>query len=1166
MAKTLLQLMGEKVVVFDGAMGTSLQAQDLSLDDFEGLEGCNELLSASRPFAVRRVHDEFLAAGADVVETNTFGGVQVVLAEYGIEHRAHELALRSAELAREVAAAHSTPDHPRFVCGSIGPGTKLPSLGHIGYRDLRQSFLPLAAGLVEGGVDALIVETCQDLLQAKAALDAVRQAMSDGGRQLPVMASVTIEANGSMLVGSDIATAAATLLPLGLDSLGLNCATGPDQMIRHVQFLSRHGANRLSVMPNAGLPKNIDGLVVYPLGPEELADWLERFVREEGAGIVGGCCGTVPAHIRAVAQRVGGLEAPSRQPQRLPETASLFQAVTMFQEPAPLIVGERTNANGSKEFRDRLLADDLEGMVAVARDQERGGAHLLDVCVAYVGRDERADMERLIPQLARQVRMPLVIDSTDPDSIEAALERHGGRCVINSINLEDGEERLDQVVTLARRFGAALVALVIDEEGMALTVERKLAVARRIHRICVERHGLAPQDLIFDMLTFTVGSGDPEMRRAALETLEAIEQGKRLLPGIHTILGVSNVSFGLKPAARRILNSVFLAEAVERGLDQAIINARGITPLHRIPDELRDICHRLIHADFTSNGDPLTQLLEHYEDAVAAGQSSEAVEDLPPAEQLRRKIINGEKKGLEELLDGLRRDGRDPLELVNGELIPAMKVVGDLFGSGQMQLPFVLQSAETMKAAVALLEPYLPAMETQSRGTLVLATVKGDVHDIGKNLVDIILSNNGYTVVNLGIKVLLEGMLEAAEEHGAHAIGMSGLLVKSTLVMKENLEEMKRRGLEIPVLLGGAALTREYVEQDLRRIYGPAVHYGADAFAALNLLGEIRSGVTAPEAAPDPDTDPLTRPRAESDKAISTTTPRPGTGPQIFGSEEGGGDDLPAPEVDRTVAVPRAPWIGVREADHIPLEQLYPLLNETTLFRGQWRYRRGKLSRDQFNEMIENEVRPVFERIKLQCLGEPLLVPRGMVGWFHCHSENGAVVVHSPDPGGEPVRFTFPRRRTEPHHCIADYFRPGPGGEPDLIGLFVVTVGPSASLREKELFEAGHYRDYLHLHGFSVEIAEAAAEWLHARMREELGIAGGDQTGVEAMVRQGYRGSRYSFGYPACPDLEQQRPLFTLLQPERIGITLSESCQMEPEQSVSAIVVHHPEAKYFNLT
>jgi 5-methyltetrahydrofolate--homocysteine methyltransferase len=1162
--KTLLQLMDEKVVIFDGAMGTSLQAQDLSLDDFEGLEGCNELLSASRPDAVRRVHDEFLAAGADVVETNTFGGVQVVLAEYGIEHRAHELALRSAKLAREVADAHSTPERPRFVCGSIGPGTKLPSLGHIGYRELRDAFLPLAAGLVEGGVDALIVETCQDILQAKAALDAVRLAVSRSARQVPVMASVTIEATGTMLVGSDIAAAAAALLPLGVDSLGLNCATGPDQMVRHLQYLSRHGAHRLSVMPNAGLPQNIDGRGVYPLGPEELADWLERFVREEGAGIVGGCCGTVPAHIKAVADRVGGLEAPSRQPRRQPETASLYQAVTMFQVPAPLIVGERTNANGSREFRERLLADDLEGMVAVARDQERGGAHLLDVCVAYVGRDEQADMERLIPQLARQVRMPLVIDSTDPDVIEAALERHGGRCVINSINLEDGEERLDQVVTLARRFGAALVALVIDEEGMALTVERKLAVAQRIHRICTERHGLAPRDLIFDMLTFTVGSGDPEMRRAALETLAAIEQGKRLLPGIHTILGVSNVSFGLKPAARRILNSVFLAQAVERGLDQAIINARGITPLHRIPDGLRDICRRLIHADW-SEGDPLTQLLEHYEDAMAAGQSAEAVEDLPPAEQLRRKIINGEKMGLEALLDGLRQEGRDPLDLVNGELIPAMKVVGDLFGSGQMQLPFVLQSAETMKAAVALLEPYLPAMETQSRGTLVLATVKGDVHDIGKNLVDIILSNNGYTVVNLGIKVLLEGMLAAAEEHGAHAIGMSGLLVKSTLVMKENLEEMKRRGLTIPVLLGGAALTRQFVEEDLRRIYGPAVHYGEDAFAALNLLGEIRGDGSAPEAVPDPDTDPLTRPRAESDKALSTATPRPGTGPQIFGGEVGGGDDLPAPTVDRTVTVPRAPWLGAREADHIPLEQLYPLLNETTLFRGQWRYRRGKLTREQWSEMIENEVRPVFEQLKRQCLEEPLLVPRGVVGWFHCHSENGAVVVHSTKTGGDPVRFSFPRRRTAPHHCIADYFRPGPGGEPDLIGLFAVTAGPGASKREKELFEAGHYRDYLHFHGFSVEIAEAAAEWLHARMREELGIAGNDQPGIQAIVRQGYRGSRYSFGYPACPDLEQQRPLFALLEPERIGITLSESCQMEPEQSVSAIVVHHPEAKYFNL-
>jgi len=1150
--KTLLQLMDEKVVVFDGAMGTSLQAQDLSIDDFQGLEGCNEILSVSRPEAVRQVHDDFLSAGADVVETNTFGGVQVVLAEYGIAGRAHELALASARLAREVASAHSTAGRPCFVCGSIGPGTRLPSLGHIGFRELRDAFLPQTAGLVEGGVDVLIVETCQDILQTKAALDAVHQAMEAAGRSIPVMASVTIEATGTMLVGSDVAAAAATLLPMGLDCLGLNCATGPEQMVRHVQFLSRHGAQRLSVMPNAGLPKNVDGQVVYPLGPEAFADWLERFVKEEGAGVVGGCCGTVAAHIEALARRVGGLEAPRRRPDRQAQAASLYQAVSLTQEPPPLIVGERTNANGSKEFRERLLADDLEGMVAVARDQEKGGAHLLDVCVAYVGRDETADLERLVPELARQVRMPLMIDSTDPGAIETALERHGGRCVINSINLEDGEERLDAIVSLARRFGAALVALAIDEEGMALTLERKLQVAGRIHSICVERHGLAPGDLVFDMLTFTVGSGDPEMRRAALETLEAIKEIKRLLPGIQTILGVSNVSFGLKPAARRMLNSVFLAEAVEQGLDQAIVNARGITPLHRIPDELQDICHRLIHADW-SRGDPLTQLLDSYQDAAAAGIKAAEAEDLPPADQLRQKVINGVKKGLEPLLDGLRQDGRSPLELVNEELIPAMQVVGELFGSGQMQLPFVLQSAETMKTAVALLEPHMEASDTASRGTLVLATVKGDVHDIGKNLVDIILTNNGYRVVNLGIKVSLEEMVAAVEEQQADALGMSGLLVKSTLVMRENLEEMKRRGLSLPVLLGGAALTRQYVEEDLRRIYGPTVYYGEDAFAALRLLGEMgESGPPAPPAA-DPDPDPLSRPRQESSRTVSIDMPVPVA------------PDTPLPEIDRTVAAPRAPWLGVREVPEIPLAEIYPLLNETTLFRGQWRYRRGKLSRDEFNAMIEKEVRPVFEELKAQCLAEPLLQPRGIAGWFPCHSEGDDVVVHHPEGGGEAARFTFPRRVREPRHCIADYFRPGPDGEGDLIGLFAVTVGPEATAREQTLFKENRYRDYLHLHGFSVEVAEAAAEWLHARMRRDAGIAGEDREGTQAMVRQGYRGSRYSFGYPACPDLEQQRQLFTLLKPETIGITLSESCQMVPEQSVSAIVVHHPQAKYFNL-
>ena len=1136
----LLELAQEKVLVLDGAMGTMIQRAAPADDDFRGLEGCNEILVETRPDLIIDIHAAYFDAGCDVVETNTFGANGVVLAEYGIADRTEELNRIAAALAREAAADFSTPDRPRYVLGSIGPGTRLPSLGHIEFLDLKAAFEPQVRGLLAGGADAVCIETCQDLLQVKAALLAARDAFQATGRSVPIIVSVTIESTGTMLVGADVQAAVASLWPMAPDVLGMNCATGPGEMQRHAEHLSRFGPARIMAMPNAGLPENVGGELVYRMGPEELADWIEGFVRDLGFGVVGGCCGTTPDHLRAVAERVGSLPAPRREGTRRAEAASLYQAVTLTQEPAPLMVGERTNANGSREFRERLLADDLPGMVAVGREQEQGGAHLLDVCVAYVGRDERADMNRLIPELARDVRLPLVIDSTDHRVIEGALQRHGGRCVINSINLEDGRERLDQVAALAKRYGAALVALVIDEDGMATDRARKLAVAERIFEICTEEHGLLPQDLIFDMLTFTVASGDEASRRAAVDTLDAIAEWKTRHPDTLTILGVSNVSFGLRPASRRVLNSVFLHMAVERGLDQAIVNARGILPLYRLDEGLLDGARRLLLDDRTE-GDPLEAYMALFQDGAGRlARDDEEQEALSPPERVHRMVVDGDRKGLEERLDVLLDGGTAPVTVINEVLIGAMREVGELFGSGQMQLPFVLKSAEVMKAAVSYLEGFMAQADRQDLGTLVLATVKGDVHDIGKNLVDIIVSNNGYRVVNLGIKVPVEQMIAACEEHGAMALGMSGLLVKSTVIMKENLEEMRRRGIALPVLLGGAALNRPFVEDDLRGVYGPAVFYCRDAFAGLEALRGL---------------DPAAE-RAPSDAPPAASKPR------IYTATDGGGDEVPAPTVDRSVVIPTPPFLGSRLLPEIPLDEVFELLNETTLFRGQWRYRRGTMTREAHDALIDTRVRPLLEAMKAEALEKGLLRPTGVYGYWPCRSEGRDLVILDPSTRAEATRFTFPRKRSAPHACISDSFDPV---REDVVGLFVVTVGPAAQEKVQALFEGDAYQDYLHWHGLAVETAEATAEWLHRRMRIELDILEGDRGGTQAMVRQGYRGSRYSFGYPACPDLESQGPLFELLAPDRVGVTLTEGWQMVPEQSVSAIVVHHPDARYFNL-
>jgi len=1159
----ILDLAGEQVVVLDGAMGTTLQQADISPDDFNDLEGCNEILAETRPDAIRAVHEGFFAAGCDVAETNTFGANGVVLAEYGIPERTQELNRLAATLAREVANDFEEPGRPRYVLGSIGPGTRLPSLGHITFDELSAAFLPQIIGLMEGGADALCIETCQDLLQTKAVIDASRRAFGKLGRNLPVFVSVTIESTGTMLVGSDMQTAITTLWSMGIDVLGLNCATGPSEMKRHVEHLDRFGPAHIMAMPNAGLPENVDGEIVYTLTPDEFADWVEGFVRENHVGIVGGCCGTTTAHLSALAKRVQGLPAPGRLVPTAPrEVASLFQSVALVQEPPPLIVGERTNANGSKVFRQQLLADDLDGMLAVAREQEKGGAHLLDVSVAYVGRDEMADMDTFLPPLVRTNRLPITVDSTDPAVIETALKHAGGRCVINSINLEDGYDRFDQIASLAKRFGAALIALVIDETEMAMTTSRKLAVAERILERCTKLHGLVESDLIFDMLTFTVASGDPSTRRSAVETLDAIEEFKGRHPDVFTILGVSNVSFGLKPAARKVLNSVFLHMAVERGLDQAIVNARGILPLYRIEDARREAAKRLL-LDDRSEGEPLAAYMALFDTSQKGPLKAKRVAR-SPREEIHLAVVDGASKGLPGELDCLLAEGISPVDIINDVLIPAMQEVGKLFGSGQMQLPFVLQSAEVMKAAVAHLEPLMEKGEAAQRGTLVLATVKGDVHDIGKNLVEIIVSNNGFKVVNLGTKVQIEEMLKACDEHDADALGMSGLLVKSTVIMKDNLGEMKRRGYDLPVLLGGAALNRSFVEGALRDVYGPDVFYCLDAFEGLHTLQEATDGAKGAAGAAETDSDPLNRPRLESDKTISLETPRRSDRPTVYDADAGGGDELPAPVIDYGVPVPEAPFIGTRVVEGIALDEVFELINETTLFRGQWRYRRGTQTAKEYQTLVDETVRPTLRHWQARCRTDKLLVPRAVYGYYRALAKGRTIRLFDA-AGAEQGAFTFPRKITSPHHCIADYVRPAENGEMDVVGLFVVTVGERIMEEVRRLHEENQYKDYLHLHGLAVESAEATAEWLHRRMRKELNITEEDRQGEQAMVRQGYRGSRYSFGYPACPNLADQQPLFKLLDPSRIGVTLSESDQMVPEVSVSALVFHHPQAKYFNL-
>jgi len=1181
--KTFLELLKEKIIVFDGATGTHLQAQNLTAGDFGGehLAGCNEYLVISKPAAVERVHADYLEAGCDVIETNSFGSTRIVLSEYGLQDRAYELNIKAAQIAKRMAAEYSKNGHPRFVAGSMGPTTKLPSLGHISFKEMAVAYKEQAKGLVEGGVDLLSVETCQDVLQIKAALYGIFEYFEEARRRVPIVVSVTIETMGTMLLGTEISAALTSIEPYDVDIFGMNCATGPKEMSEHVRVLSQSSPKPIFVMPNAGLPENIGGRAHYHLSPEELVQYLAHFAKDLGVNVVGGCCGTTKEHIRQLVEAVGNLSPKPRKFEFIPGASSLYQSVPMRTTPPPILVGERTNANGSKLFRDLLAKEDWEGIVAMGREQVKEQAHMLDVCAAYVGRNEAADMREIITRFNKQITIPLVIDSTEAHVIEEALQRIGGKAIVNSINLEDGEDRINKVVPLCKKYGAAVIALTIDEKGMAKTAESKLGIARRIYDLVVHKHKMKPHDLIFDTLTFTLGSGDEEFRRAGVETMNAIRLIKKEFPQVHTILGVSNISFGLSPAARSVLNSVFLHYAVEAGLDMAIVHASKIMPLFKVDERARELARQLVFDErkFEGEGsdrklvyDPLTELMSYFEGKKAEPKRKTGVKGDTVEERLKNRIIDGDKVGLPADLDEALKN-YSALEIINNILLDGMKVVGDLFGSGQMQLPFVLQSAEVMKSAVAYLEPFMEKKDGSQKGTMVIATVKGDVHDIGKNLVDIILTNNGYKVVNLGIKCPLETMLHAAEEHKADAIGMSGLLVKSTLVMKENLEVMNEQGLKVPVILGGAALTRRYVEQDLRPVYRGNVFYANDAFDGLRLMeqiakGEIIDDGTISSGSKD-ESETLTGSEAKIALALSDR-PEMETAAVAFSVSPA---DV---AVRRDVEIPTPPFWGSRVVEDIAMEDIFAYVNEVALIRGQWRVVRGRLSESEYQKVLEEQIYPDYRKLKEKVLAEKLLEPKVVYGYFPCQSEGNELIIYRPSypartgvinnpPLKEWLRFSFPRQRDGRRLCIADFFASSDSGTMDVVAFHLVTMGKKASEYSSMLFKSDNYKDYLYFHGLSVECAEALAEFWHKKIREELGIAGKDAQEIRKLFSQKYQGSRYSFGYPACPNLEDQAKLFELLQPERIGVQLTEEYQLDPEQSTSAIIVHHPEARYFNV-
>lgn len=1196
--KTFLDLLKEKIVVFDGAMGTNLMAQNLTIDDFGGpnFENCSENLLYTRPDAVLNVHRAFLEVGSDVIETNTFGGNTIVLQEFGIADKAYDVNFRAAQMAKGIANDFSTKDKPRFVAGSMGPGTKLPTLGHISYLDLKKSYDEQVRGLFDGGVDLFIVETCQDILQTKAALASIFEFFAKNKVKLPVIAQVTIETFGTMLNGTEISAALTALEPFPIDVVGMNCGTGPRHMTESIKYLCENAPLPVSVLPNAGLPEVKNGAMHYDETPETFTQQVLHFARDFGANIVGGCCGTTPAHLKLVVEQVERLSPKQRNAKLVPSASSIFLQQPYTQDNSFLIIGERVNASGSKKMRDLLNAEDWDGLVSLAKEQEREGAHILDVNVDFVGRDGVADMNELVSRLVTNVKIPLMLDSTEWQKMEAGLQHAGGKCLLNSTNYEDGEERFLKVLELAKEYGAAAVVGTIDEEGMARSAEGKLNIARRAFKQATE-FGIEAHDIFFDPLALPISTGIEEDRRNAAETVESIRQIHAEMPEANILLGVSNVSFGLNPAARVVLNSIFLHECVEAGMNAAIVNASKILPLNRFNEHEIEVALDLIYDRRKFEGDictydPLAEFTTMFEGKTAKSMKVD-VSNLSTEEKLKHHIIDGEKIGLE---DNLKKalENYPALDIVNNILLDGMKVVGDLFGSGQMQLPFVLQSAEVMKTAVKFLEPFMDKVEGESnKGVLVLATVKGDVHDIGKNLVDIILTNNGYKVVNLGIKQPIDDILRAYEETKCDAIGMSGLLVKSTLIMRDNLEIMNERGINVPVILGGAALNRRYVDQDLIPLYSGKLFYARDAFDGLHAMDALTQKTLATENTES--TEAETRASARVQKAVAgngnktSAASNSETIETVEDSEDLVGEDAKLGKVAARVSarqtgdtthttrsnisqnadVPVAPFYGSKVVENIDLDEVFSFINETALFKGQWQYKQGKSSKEDYARLLQETVYPKFAAIKEKAKREQLLTPKVVYGYFPCQSEGNDLIIYNEDLQTEKMRFTFPRQPIEQRGgknlCLADYFASVDSDKMDVVAFDLVTMGRRASEYAAELFKSDNYTDYLLFHGLSVESAEALAEMWHKKIRQELGFAGNDATELVKLFHQGYQGSRYSFGYPACPNLEDQTKLFELLQPERIDVELSEEFQLIPEQSTSAIIVHHPEAKYFNI-
>jgi len=1176
--KGFLELLKEKIIVFDGAMGSNLQAQNLSLEDWGGpqFENCSENLIYTKPEAIEKVHLGFLEVGCDVIETNTFGANGVVLGEYGIADKAYDINKKAAELAKKLANDFSTKEHPRFVAGSIGPGTKLPTLGHITYDDLKDAYHDQVRGLFDGGVDMYIIETCQDILQTKAALAAIFEFFEQKRVRIPIVVQVTIETFGTMLNGTEISAALTALEPFPIDVIGMNCGTGPDQMTENVKYLCLNSPFPVSVLPNAGLPEVKDGKQFYTETPEDFARKIEYFAASLGANIVGGCCGTTPAHLKLVVEKIQRLSPKPRNPKFTPSASSIYISQPYIQDNSFLIVGERVNASGSKKMRDLLQEENWDGLVQLAKEQEREGAHVLDVNVDFVGRDGVRDMQELVSRLVTNIKIPLMLDSTDWQKMEAGLKIAGGKCILNSTNYEDGEPRFFKVLELARKYGAAVVIGTIDEDGMARSSEKKFQIARRAYKQATE-YGIKPCDIFFDPLALPISTGIEEDRRNAAETIEAIKMIHQQMPEANIILGISNISFGLSPTARIVLNSVFLHECVKAGMNSAIVNASKILPLSRFSEHEIEVALDLIYDRRKFEGnvcvyDPLAEFTKLFE-----GKSAKSIKPdisaLPIEEKLKRHIIDGEKIGLEDSLkEALKK--YSPLDIINEILLDGMKIVGDLFGEGKMQLPFVLQSAEVMKAAVRFLEPFMDKIEGVQKGIMVLATVKGDVHDIGKNLVDIILTNNGYKVINLGIKQPIEEIIKAYQEHKADAIGMSGLLVKSTLVMRDNLEIMNEHGITVPVILGGAALNRKYVEEELIPLYKGKLFYARDAFDGLRAMDLITRADTVTE-------DKSQKSEAASSKIdgkIETQKKQKFTSKisSPCGQSRNVKWHLPdetrhtlRSNVSTNVTIPKPPFYGSKVVEIKDLNKVFEFINTTALFKGQWQYKQGKRSKEEYEEILRNEVYPRFKELKSQAIREKLLEAKVVYGYFPCQSEGNDLIIYHEDEKTEWLRFTFPRQpafmRGSQNLCIADYFASKESGKIDVVAFQLVTMGRRASEHSAKLFKAGSYTEYLLFHGLSVEATEALAEYWHKRIREELGIADMDADQIEKLFKQGYRGARYSFGYPACPNLEDQKKIFELIQPQRIGVELTDEFQLDPEQSTSAIIVHHPEAKYFNL-